>query len=152
MKKILLTRGKFTIIDDENFEFLNQYKWYCDAYGYAVRDVGGRKNKKHIHMHRIINNTPENFFTDHINRNTFDNRKSNLRTVTGSQNGINRGLNKNNTSGFRGVVWRKDIEKWQASLKLNYKTIYLGCYKTIKEAVDNRKKAEKEYFKIEELL
>jgi hypothetical protein len=142
MRKIKLTRGKFAIVDDEDFEYLNQYKWYCSFYGYAVRDEGGRKNKKAIPMHRFLNGTPSGLVTDHINRNKLDNRKVNLRSVTGSQNCTNRGLNKNNVSGHKGVIWRKDIRRWSARIKTNYKEIYLGCFINIKDAIKARKKAE----------
>lgn len=145
MKKIKLTRGKYAIIDDEDFDFLNQFKWYCSFYGYAVRDVGGRKNKKCIFMHRIINKTKDNEITDHINRNRLDNRRCNLRTVTSRENIINRGLNKNNSSGYKGIVFRKDIKKWNARIKINYRDISLGCFINIKDAVFARKQAEIKY-------
>jgi len=148
MKKILLTRGMVTMVDDEDFEQMNQWKWYCSASGYATRDVGGRKNKRHVWMHRLLNNTPEGLRTDHINQNKLDNRKINLRAVTGSQNGMNRGLNKNNTSGYKGVIWRNDIKKWRAMIKINYREVYLGCFKKIEEAVEARQRGEELLWKI----
>lgn len=142
IKKIKLTRGKVTLVDAEDFEWLNQWKWYCDARGYAVRDAGGRENRKHIKMHRLLNNTPRGFVTDHINRNKLDNRKANLRTATSSTNLFNRGLNKNNKSGYKGVVWREDTKRWTARIKIFYKNIYLGCYKSKRKAIAARKSAE----------
>lgn len=145
MRKIKLTRGKFALVDDEDFEFLNECRWYCNAQGYAVRDIGGRKNRSVVWMHRVINNTPEKLRTDHINGDSLDNRKKNLRTVTASQNGHNRkSLNPNNTSGHVGVVWRKDIQKWSARIKVQYKERYLGCYSKLKDAISARKLAEKQ--------
>lgn len=141
MKKIPLTQGKFAIVDDEDFEKINQHKWHF-SHGYAIRDAGRRKNKKHIWMHRLLNNTPDNLITDHINRNKLDNRKCNLRTVDWHKNGTNRGLNKNNTSGYKGIIWRKDNKKWQSRIKFNYKQIYLGCFNNIKDAIKARRKAE----------
>lgn len=149
MKKIPLTKGKFALVDDEDFDHLNQWKWYYSAIGYAVRDVHVPKGKKVcVYMHRQINMTPEHLRTDHINRNKLDNRKENLRAVDGSQNGINRGLNTNNTSGHKGVVWHKDSQNWGARIKLHYKTIYLGRYKELKDAIRARKKAELKYHAI----
>jgi hypothetical protein len=143
MKKIKLTKGKWAMVDDEDFDYLNQWKWWCDSSGYAVRDIGGRKNKKRILMHRLINKTVDKMYTDHINRNTLDNRKKNLRSVTNSENLLNSGLPKNNTSGHRGIDWYKN--RWVARIKINYKGLYLGRFKTLKEAVNARKTAEKLY-------
>jgi len=147
MKKIKLTNGKYAVVDNEEFNFLNQWKWYISN-GYASRDIFIKGNRKCIYMHRLINNTKENFVTDHINRNKLDNRKSNLRNATGSQNGINRGLNKNNTSGYKGIIWRKDTKKWQVRIRVNYKTFYFGCYKNIKDAIKARKESELKYHKV----
>src|SRR3990167_164487 len=108
MKKIKLTQNKYALVDDEDFKELNQSKWLCDSSGYAGRDVGGRKNKKRILMHRLLNNTPKGFHTDHINRDKLDNRKENLRTTTCSQNILNSKLSKKNTSGHKGVEWYKN--------------------------------------------
>jgi len=141
MKKIPLSKGKFSIVDDEDFEYLKQWKWYYIGSGYAARDEG----KRTIYMHRDINQTPQWLRTDHINRKKLDNRRANLRDVTGSQNGINRGRNKNNTSGCRGVVWHKDSKTWGARIKIQYKTIYLGRFQEFKHAVLKRKKAEALY-------
>jgi hypothetical protein len=148
MRKIKLTKSKYAIVDDDYFEYLNQWKWYCNFYDYAVREIGGSKNKKRIYMHRLVNNTPENYLTDHINRNRLDNRKINLRTVNPTASILNRGINKNNTSGHKGIIWRKDTKSWSARIKTNYKEIYLGCYKDIKEAIKARKKAELIYHSI----
>lgn len=148
MKKILLTKGASALVDNEDFEMLNEHKWYLSFYGYAVRDIGGRKYKVAVPMHRFLNKTPRGYVTDHINRNKLDNRKANLRSVTGSQNGINRGLNKNNTSGYKGVYWRKDVGRWAARLKVNYKNIYLGNYNKLNDAIAARKKGEGLYHQI----
>lgn len=148
MKKISLTQGKFALVDDEDFNYLNQFKWYCSSNGYAVRDVGNKKSKVHYAMHRVVNKTLEDFQTDHINRNSLDNRKLNLRTVTPSQNGINKGLAKNNKSGYKGINWRENIQKWQALIWLDNKTIYLGCHLRLEDAINVRKKAELIYHTI----
>lgn len=143
MKKIKLTKGKYAIVDDEDFEFLSQFNWQCDSSGYAVRDIGGRKNKKRTLMHSLLNKTPKGFHTDHINRNKLDNRKVNLRTTTPSQNILNSKISKNNTSGYKGVQWYKN--RWVARIKFNYKTMYLGRFKLLSEALNTRKLAEQKY-------
>ena len=146
MKKIKLTKGKFALVDNKDFDWLNQWTWCLNSNGYAVRDVGGRKNKKRILMHRLLNKTPKGLSTDHVNRNKLDNRKSNLRTVTQSQNILNAKLSKNNKSGYNGVTWYKN--RWVARIKINYKSIYLGRYKSLKEAVLARSREEQKYHAI----
>ena len=143
MKKIELTKGKFAIVDAENFDCLNQWKWYFSNAGYANRSQYikrgvGKYNSKTIRMHRLINGTPKGLFTDHINQNKLDNRKSNLRVATKSLNGLNRGRNKNNTSGYRGVYWDSWSNKWKVELKVNGKKISLGRFLDIKDAVKTR--------------
>lgn len=149
MKKIKLTQGKFAIVDDDMFEYINQWKWWYNA-GYAVRVKylgGGRKHAKYIriHMHRLINNTPKDVSTDHINRNKLDNRKSNLRNVDNQKNHFNRGLQKNNTSGVKGVVWDKESNKWLAQIQLDYRNHTLGRYSLINDAIIARQEAERIY-------
>lgn len=149
MKKIKLNHGAYALVDDEDYEWLNQWKWRLSNCGYATRTEylgGGKKNQKQrgISMHKLINNTPDGFHTDHINRNKLDNRRCNLRTATVSQNIINAKGWKNNTSGRRGVYWYKNA--WCAEIKLHQKKIYLGRYKDFLDAVSVREKAEKQYF------
>ena len=144
MKKIKLTKGKYALVDDEDFEYLNQWKWHF-AKGYAGRSVGDRKNKKYVWMHRLINNTPDGFETDHINRNKSDNRKCNLRTVTKSLNGLNRGKNKNNKSGHKGIYWENQTKKWRAGIGINGKRIKTKRFSNISDAVSARLTIEQEY-------
>ena len=88
----------------------------------------------------------ENIKVDHINHNTFDNRKSRLRVATTSQNAMNRTKGSNNTSGVTGVVWVKNRNNWKAEIKINDETIYLGSYDKFEDAVKARKEAEDKYF------
>ena len=134
-KKISVGHNLFAIVDDENYEELNKYHWYLNAvksnHRYAIR----RSNGKQILMHRIINNTPEGFHTDHVNHNTLDNRKSNLRTVTSRVNQLNRkGLQPNNTSGIQGVSWHKPTNKWAAYGIAKKKMHHLGLFENKEEA------------------
>jgi len=141
-KNIQLTRGKFAIVDSEDFEFLNQWKWYCNNSGYAVRDIVSGKKKKYVFIHRILNNTPEGFITDHINRNSLDNRKINLRTSDKSKNAINSKVRVDNTSGVKGISWSERRKKWRAYITLNHKTTFLGEFSKMEDAILNRKQAE----------
>lgn len=138
MKKIALTKGGFALVDDTDFEFLSQWKWTVRN-GYSARTVylgGGRKNQKskHIYMHSLLNETPNGMETDHINRNKLDNRRENLRTTTRQQNSCNRVLQDNNTSGFRGVSWNRQRNKWMSQIKAFRKNYYLGLYSNKNDA------------------
>ncbi len=137
MKKIKLTKGKYAIVDSNNYCWLNQWKWYF-SHKYAMRDT----NKGRIYMHRLVCKTIGNKEVDHINRNTLDNRKSNLRSVTRSFNKFNTGLWKHNTSGFKGVSLFKRDNMWHAQIKINRKALHLGYFKEIQDAIDARKEAE----------
>lgn len=138
MKEIPLTQGKFAIVDDDDFEYLSQWKWHvCNGPSgtYAMRNskpIDG--NRHHIIMHRIINKTPEGYDTDHINGNGLDNRSSNLRTVTRSQNMWNRKKNSNGTSKYKGVYWHKQHRKWIANIQVNKKRYFIGLFIEEKDA------------------
>lgn len=141
MKKIKLTQNKYALVDDEDFERVNQYKWHCSACGYAMC----RKGKHLIYMHHSILDIPKGMFVDHINRNGLDNRKSNLRIVTHSQNMINRKFQKNNKSGVTGIRWNKKDKRWIAQIRFDCKLLYLGSYTNKKDAIKVRRDAEKKY-------
>lgn len=145
MKKIPLTQGKFALVDDEDFEWLSQWKWKLHKDGYAVRT--GYKNSRfiQIYMHREVNKTPLGILTDHINRNRLDNRRINLRNVNYSQNAFNTGLWKHNTSGIKGVFWNAQKKKWHAVLSVNKKQVHLGFFDEIEKAILARKEGEKQY-------
>lgn len=141
MKKIKLTQGTYVLVDEMDFEWLNQWKWHLSCKGYAVRKPG----KSAIFMHRLINNTPEGLQTDHINRNKLDNRRKNLRTLNNQKNHFNMPRQKNNKSGVTGVLWDKERNKWLAQIVINDKAIHLGRYPLIDDAIVARQKAERMY-------
>lgn len=136
-KEIKLTKNKVALIDDEDFEFLNQFKWYFNT-GYAMR----RNKKQTILMHRVINNTPDGMETDHINRKKLDNRRINLRSCTNQQNQMNSSKMINTTSKYKGVCWHINNKKWQ----VNIQNKYLGYFKSELEAAKAYDKAAKELF------
>ena len=116
MKKVDISTGKypniFTLVDDEDFEYLNQWKWYFDVYVKRKEWLPDKKIYRDLYMHRVINNTPSGLETDHINRNKLDNRKSNLQTCTRSVNQRNKGIQKNNTSGYKNLYFDSRNERW----------------------------------------
>ena len=145
MKKIPLTQGKFALVDDDNYEDISKYKWHVNKLGYAVRKPysGGGKS---FYMHREIMKTPDGFCTDHINQDKLDNRKSNLRICLTSENMANRGKQKNNTSGFKGVFWSINADRWRAQITHKRKAIHLGLFDTPEDAAKAYNKAAMEIY------
>lgn len=130
-KQIPLTQGKYALVDDEDFDYLNQWKWHYGRGGYACRG-SGHKGYPAIYMHRLIMNTPQGMQTDHINRDKLDNRRNNLRICDASQNRANIGKRINNTSGYTGVARFRRV-KWQAYINKGGRRFSLGHFQT-KEA------------------
>lgn len=148
MKEIKLTQGKVALVDDEDHERLSKFKWCAVVSMWGKRWIAGRGGKtingkrKTIFMHREIMNTPSGLDTDHINHNSLDNRKCNLRICTRSENMCNRkGANRNSASKYLGVWWDENNKKWEAQIKVHYKQKYLGQFKSEKEAAIVRDKA-----------
>lgn len=133
--------------DKEDFSKIKKYCWYINKDGYVVsRDCN---SKKVIKMHRLIMNcldcsTPIDHKYGKNTRN--DNRKENLRICTSSQNGMNRNLFPNNTSGVTGVSYNKRDKKWVAYITINKQRHSLGSHNTFEDAVRARKEAEEKYF------
>lgn len=139
--KILQTKDGFeTVVDDEVYEWARKFEWKISNMGY----VSYRKGSDRIFLHRMICKTPDDYITDHINGNKLDNLTCNLRVVTNKQNVWNNGIRNDNSSGYRGVWYRKDRGRWQAEIKAEGKKYSLGCYNTAEEAavVYNRKAKE----------
>lgn len=135
MKQIPLTQGKFAIVDDEDYEFLSQWKWHI-SHGYALRSDLSSYPKKTISMHRVITGTTGNQLVDHIDRNGLNNQKSNLRIVTRTQNGMNRKSHSGSSSKYKGVSWYKAGKKWEAFITYNKKRKFLGRFKSEIEAAE----------------
>ena len=116
----------------------------CDnGRGYLVTRI----NNKNYRLHRVIFLMHKGYLPktlDHVNGDRADNRIENLRAVTRSQNQHNRKLNKNNTSGYKGVSFNARLKLWKASICLEGKRIHLGCYKTPEEADEVVRKAREE--------
>lgn len=117
------------IIDDDDFELVSKFGWRMNNAGYPVKNVG-KKGK--ITLHRFLIQPPPNHYIDHIDNNPLNNTRANLRICTKQQNGFNRPKPGNNTTGYKGVTFHKQIMMFQAKIGFNNDTIYLGVYK-IKE-------------------
>lgn len=138
---IPLTRGRYAIVDLEDVEWLSQWDWHLHSDGYATRmDVSASGKRVQIRMHRALAEhwgwRIAKFDIDHTNNNGLDNRRGNLRVATRSQNGRNRGAQRNNTSGAKGVTWSKSAGKWEAKIWLNKKRHWLGLFETKEEAAE----------------
>lgn len=138
MKKIKLTKGKYTVVDNTDFDLLSRYTWYThDNHGlfYAIRHQrfadGARKR---IPMHDFIMNPQDGFQVDHKNGDSLDNRRCNLRLCTQSENLRNRGMRVDNKSGYKGVHWNNNCKRWHAQIKLDKRVIYLGVFREKIEA------------------
>lgn len=132
MKEIPLTKGKVTLVDDADYAWLLQQRWRFRS-GYARSDKTS--------MHRLIMNAPRDMEVDHINGDTLDNRRKNLRLATVKQNRMNRSKHKITSSQYKGVSWEKRSSKWRARIKLNRKFIYLGIFASEIDAANAYDKA-----------
>ncbi len=139
-------KGEEFYFDLEDYDKIKDYCWFMDNNGYIVAKIRG--SKKYTRLHRVVLNcvkyTPVDHKSGKDTRN--DNRKSNLRICTYSQNGMNRNTLSNNTSGVSGVTWHKQKNKWQAYITVNKRQIHLGYFDKFEDAVKARKEAEEKYF------
>ena len=133
------------IIDNITIDKIIDYQWYPVRSEWGTYCIG-YVCKKNIRLHRYLMDAQDGQYVDHIDKNTFNTRISNLGFVTNQENGCNRLLGKNNKTGIMGVCWFKLRSKWAAQIKYNYKKIYLGIYENFEDAVVARLKAEKFYF------
>ena len=135
MKRIKLTQGKYAVVDDADYAWLNQWKWtaakYLNGNFYAVRYSPMKKGKHYqISMARLILGLErgDKRQADHIYHNTLDNRRDNLRLCTIQQNHMNQKPSLKSSSRFKGVGWHKMAKKWKASIKISGKSKHLGNF------------------------
>lgn len=136
-REIALTQGQVALVDEADYEWLMQWKWCAQKHGdgwYAVTSDRGRKSRRRIQMHRIILDAPAGLDVDHIDHNGLNNTRANLRLATRQQNTFNKPAPKSNTSGFKGVCWRKDFGYWTATIGHDGRTKTLGYFDTPEEA------------------
>lgn len=148
--KLPLTRGYNAIIDEADEGLASQFTWHVslhDGKPYARTNIpradGGFRTES---LHRLIYGAvPSGLVVDHINGNSLDNRRENLRAVSQKVNSRNRkGPNRNNKSGIRGVYHRPG--RWIAQIRVNNYLFSLGSFRTAEEAAAARRRAEKTYF------
>lgn len=134
--------------DLEDYDKIKNYCWSVSKSGYVYTKILNKGKPYSLYLHRcIFNNLDSKFDVDHINHNKRDNRKNNLRICEHIKNCLNSTKRKDNTSGVKGVSYRKDRNKWRAEIYVNRKYLYLGSYDKFEDAVNARIKAENQYHK-----
>lgn len=135
------THKKF-YFDKDDYDVVKDYSWYENDQGYILTTIGGRG----VRLHRLVFGCDTGQIIDHRNHNRADNRKENLRIASKQQNGINRGANKNNKLGIKGVSYDREHDLYFSRIMVNGETIYLGSSHDINDAISLRKEAEIKYF------
>ena len=151
MREILLNQDKVTLVDDADYDYLNQYRWHAHQnHGrkwYVERLIRQDGKWKEVFMHRQILAAPSGMETDHINGNGLDNRRCNLRICTTSENQQNqRAQSRLKSSQFKGVSWREREGKWRAIIQFHNKSIWLGYFISEVKAALAYDAAAKKYF------
>lgn len=139
--QIPLTKGFFAVVDSDDFDFLDCRRWYArvvrgGTHVYAACSVGT--------MHGFLMRPPTGMVVDHINGNTLDNRRSNLRICTAYQNRCNRILRRDARVKYKGVVW--NCGSYKAQITVNRKVIYLGRFQSELDAASAYDAAAREHF------
>lgn len=136
-------QGNEFYFDKTHLEKIEGHCWFTDDKGY----VRAKINYKKVLLHRFLMLPPDTMVIDHINHNPMDNRKINLRICTRQQNQCNqKKQNKNTSSIFKGVFFDKDRDKWQSTIKVNSRSIFLGRFDTEEEASTEYDKAAHIHF------
>jgi hypothetical protein len=144
MKEIQLTQGQVALVDDEDYEYLSQWKWYArwnkstQSY-YAVRTVGTKPNQVTVRMHRFIMNTLIGMDCDHKDHDTLNNQKHNLRNATKSQNSVNRKLRPDNK--LKEKCISPSGKGYLVQIKRNKMYVFSKWFRDLGDAVDERNNA-----------
>jgi hypothetical protein len=149
VKEIQLTHGKVALVDDSDYEWLNQWKWFAQQDGnvwYARRNQVFNGKHIAIQMHALILSTPHGYHSDHKNGDGLDNQRNNLRYCTAAENTHNQRLQRRNKhSRFKGVTRQKT--KWQAQIVVGMKKIYLGVFPDEEDAALAYDNAARKYYR-----
>lgn len=142
MKKIKVKNSSEAIVDNKDYKYLKTFSWHLTS-GYPAT----KKKGVYERMHRKILNLKNSKLTvDHIDGNKLNNTRKNLRICSARQNSFNKGMSKNNTSGYKGVYWFKRDKLWVAGIGYNKKTYNLGRFKNKHDAAKAYNNAAVKYF------
>lgn len=133
-QSIPLSQDKCALVDDGDYERLSAYQWFLSGPGYAAGFAHADGKFKLVYMHRLILNASPDQLVDHINGDTLDNRRQNLRIATPQQNGQNRRLSSLSCSGLKGVGWHKRRCRYHARIQLQGIRYHLGFFDDPEEA------------------
>jgi len=130
MREISLTQGKVTLVDDEDHQWLNRWKWYAhNSHGHWYAESRVNFTRQILLMHRLILGAKHGEDCDHINGDGLDNRRANLRICTPSQNAANNCVRCTpKTSKFKGVSWETRKRRWRACIQADDKQVHLGYF------------------------
>jgi hypothetical protein len=152
IKLIPLTKNQTCTVDSADYEWLNQWNWFAQldptsgSY-YAVRNISDANGKQRpARMNRVILELTDSDprVGDHRNGNTLDNRRSNLRPLSSTESAINQRLDRESSSGRRGITRHR--HGWMVRITVDGDRLFLGCYNSLALAKDIRLQAEKDYF------
>lgn len=138
--------GKFALIDSDDLPVVGCFRWFLSPQGYAVANVRENGVLTSALMHRLIIDSPPRHDTDHANGNKLDNRRSNLRLASRTQNNANAKVHKHSQTQVKGVRWHTGNKKWQARIRVNKKEICLGYFSTVEEAAHAYDDAARTHF------
>lgn len=141
MKTIQLTKGKEALVDDVDYQLLQYLPWHAEGIKklYACHGTFGR-------MHRFIMMADDDMEVDHIDGNSLNNQRNNLRLCTHKQNCQNKGKSKKGSSKYHGVYWNKVNRNWIARIKPDWKGIHIGSFKIEEDAARAYDKEAVKYF------
>lgn len=148
MMRLPLSKGYYAIVDDSDYEMLSKYSWHSSDGGNGFVYARGLVDRKHVRMHRLLTGATEGSMVDHINHNTLDNRRENLRICTRSLNNANQKKGKRRSSIYKGVSRYESHGHvtWRTSIQMNKKVILLGVFLDEQSAARAYNEAAKKYF------
>jgi hypothetical protein len=129
-----LRGGHIALIDVDDYSLIRSYWWTVQPLPSGRLYISAKIGSQPVRMHTLLMQPGPGLEVDHHNNNGLDNRRSNLRSCTRSQNNGNAILSRANTSGYKGVSWNKRGQKWEAYIMLNYKRYPLGRFTDLHEA------------------
>jgi hypothetical protein len=150
IKLIPLTKSKISTVDASEYERVNAINWHAfwnhsTGTFYARAPYGNPLYGQFMHRFILGMDDPK-MDCDHVNGDTCDNRRENLRVATRPQNAANGKIRKNNKSGYPGVNWREKDKIWVGTIRVNGVGMYLGCSKDKEKIIQLRKEAEEKHF------